>query len=141
MKYTLASSFISRSSHFFSAEAKVYSSMRSQFQSRFVQHQKAIINLKDGMQHQDLLTCSNPNQSCPSPSCLQDDLVWQLVGGNPSPGHESAGQCQLLHTLHMGVLENDTQTTKNAKSSGKILIYITVNKIMFSDLNCQKLPS
>lgn len=67
----------------------------------------------------DLLTCSNLNQSCPSPSCLPDDQVWQLAGGSPSPDHESAAQYQPLRIPHMGVPENDMRTTKNVKSRGK----------------------
>lgn len=55
-------------------------------------------------------TCSSPGQSCPSPSCPPDAQAWPPADGSLSLVHESADQCQRLHTPHRAVHESDKQT-------------------------------
>lgn len=59
------------------------------------------------------LTCSNPGQSCPAPSCLPNDQGWPLAGDSLFPNHGSAGQYLHRRTLHMGALWSGKQTAKD----------------------------
>lgn len=139
---TFSSSFFFFSSNeYFSAQIKVHSKrLYLKFHpGRCLCFTGRHTNLK--RQYMTILTCSNPNQSCLSPSCLLDDQVWQLVGGSPSPDHVFAGRCRLLHILRTGVPENDMQTTKNAKLMKK-MYWFGRNNFTFGNLNAKPyLPS